>query len=642
MGFVIQGIRFTAIMGITLGVMLGGALAQTTLPWRGNLITITAEEEPIKEILRTILRANGMIAIFKGKVDGTVDLDEEDVPAAGIFNQLITEFNLQYVYNDTTKTVVIESKRVAAAAAAVAPPVRDFVVPQYVNFAVIRSVLGKFGLGTSGITYDDASGTISLFGKADRISDIKLLIENLDKAAENRQVRQLNDQRAEYEGQLYKALLSAKVKVIRLRYATVGSTTKTFQGKSVSIPGIEETLQAILGVQIRRAGDTTAVPAPLVLAGGGGAGANVGGQRGLALGQAAALLRLKELTKPTISVDPRTNSVIVRGSETAIAEVEEVIRQLDKPQRMIEIEVIILAATKGVIENLGISFRGQTNNTPTGNSTSKGFGIDTSGTVTGTGKATTDSRGTDAVTLLPSALAGSLIASFITARPGEDFLQVQLAALSQDDKTQTIASPRLITLDNVAASITNARNVFIQTTESGESGTTVQAIPTGLSINILPTIVPSDVAGQEEFIRLSFNATNSNPAEVATGGLVDVQSQEIQTEVLIPDGGTYVVGGLTSDTRKENVTGLPGLRELPFIGQLFRTNLSSDSFSEIIFLITPRIVQSDDLLSRDIAARIGTRDYINRQRAALTKMKADLVSHKDQFPYALRHLVEDE
>ena len=80
-----------------------------------------------------------------------------------------------------------------------AAPIRDFLVPQYVSFTVIRSVLQKFGLGAAGITYDEASGTISLLGKAGRIQDIKVLIEQLDKSAEGRQER-LESQHAGHRG----------------------------------------------------------------------------------------------------------------------------------------------------------------------------------------------------------------------------------------------------------------------------------------------------------------------------------------------------------------------------------------------------------------------------------------------------------
>ena len=184
------GYKTAAVVSLIMTLMLGVALAQAKLPWRpDSLITLTAQDEDIKDVLRTILRSNRMVAIFKGAVEGTVDLDEEDVPAQGIFNKLITEFELQFAYDEDTKTVTIQPQDVASVTPKAAAPVRDFVVPQYVNFTVIQAVLEKFGLGSEGITYDINSGTISLIGMASRIQDIKLLIEQLEKSAESRQER---------------------------------------------------------------------------------------------------------------------------------------------------------------------------------------------------------------------------------------------------------------------------------------------------------------------------------------------------------------------------------------------------------------------------------------------------------------------
>ena len=82
MGFITSGIRTATAVILFMSLLLGVAAAQGKLPWRSNsLITLSAEGEDIKDVLRTILRSNRMVTIFKGAVKGTVDLDEEDVPA---------------------------------------------------------------------------------------------------------------------------------------------------------------------------------------------------------------------------------------------------------------------------------------------------------------------------------------------------------------------------------------------------------------------------------------------------------------------------------------------------------------------------------------------------------------------------------
>ena len=136
------------------------------------------------------------------------------------------------------------------------------------------------------------------------------------------------------EANTYAEIANAKVRVIPLRFASVGETTRQFHGRSVTVPGISDTLKAIIG------------------------DLNIGGDAGAANARAgesdaAFERRVSQLARPRISIDRRTNSVIVRGSPGDVATIAQVIRELDQPLKMIEIEVIIATASLGVAEELG-------------------------------------------------------------------------------------------------------------------------------------------------------------------------------------------------------------------------------------------------------------------------------------------------
>ena len=89
MGLIALTAKVVAVVALYMSLMLGVAFAQTKLPWQtDSLITLSAEDEDIKDVLRTILRSNRMVTIFKGAVEGTIDLDEEDVPEQGNFNKI--------------------------------------------------------------------------------------------------------------------------------------------------------------------------------------------------------------------------------------------------------------------------------------------------------------------------------------------------------------------------------------------------------------------------------------------------------------------------------------------------------------------------------------------------------------------------
>ena len=143
-------------------------------------------------------------------------------------------------------------------------------------------------------------------------------------------------------------------------------------------------------------------------------------------------------------------------------------------------------------------------------------------------------------------------------------------------------------------------------------------------------------------MRLDLTAKNSTPSASILGGTVDVDSAEVQTQILIPDGATFIMGGLFADSRSDGSSGVPILKDIPFIGPLFRTNTSSDNLNETIFMITPRIVNSQEL-SKDMAIRVGTRTYMKHQRDILARTSRELEKGGNgYFPNAIRAQEEEE
>jgi type II secretory pathway component GspD/PulD (secretin) len=629
-------------------------------------------------MLRRVIQADGNLRpIIKPEVKGAVTVQFQNVPLAAAFNQLIQENNLDFEYNRDERTVTVFAKSRGPVAQVIR---RDFLSPEVVAFDDIRRALTAFKLGLDGVTYDRATNTLSIVGSESRISDIRRLVQRLDESAkkkreqaaaratrsraQNLRSRQAAAARlkaeaelqkasalqaqAEYQRKLYASILDFKTKVIRLRFATVGATEKKFQNRTFTVPGIEETLQKILGLPISGSSSAARSPAQAALD---RLRALPPGLNGFAPGSLAPLRQpargagqqttaplpiagIADIFRPVISTDPRTNSVIVRGTSEAIAEIERIIKELDKPLQMVEIEVVIVKADSNVSEELGIRYRGSAQQTDDNRSAA----IDTG--ITGA-LATGATSGLDAITLLPAATGGRVVSSFIL-RGGEAFLQGEIVALAENNRLQVISSPRVVTLDNVTARVTQSRNLFFETQASGDSGQVLQQVETGLDLSILPSIVPSSVAGEPNLIRLQLTARKSDPQAAQTGGEVDVDSSEVQTQVLVPDGGTFVMAGLFDDTRRENESGIPFLKDIPLFGALFRSNTSSDQLIETIFFLTPRIVDQTRL-TRDIAARVGTREYMKRKRANLKRLSREIETDKSRvFPNVLRTMEEDE
>lgn len=611
-------------------VLMSDVASQTTrdLPWKNDIsYSRTSVDDDVRAVLRSILQTAGLSAFFRPGVDGRVSLKFDQVQPQHAFEQIVTEQGLGYEYNPDTRTVTVFPAQSSADQA----PRRQFITLTHASFGSIRSMLLRFGVGMDGIAFDSPTSTVLIEGRPDRIEEVSALIARVEDSAAIRktqaienEARRLSSSRAEIEEEMYRKALEAKVRVIPLRFATVGQTTRQFHGRSITVPGIEQTLQAMLG--------------DLAVANG-----QAGGGRGSDGEESdqAFYRRMQDILRPQVSIDQRTNSVIVRGTPDATQAVEDVVIQLDQPLKMIEIEVIIATAQVGVAEELGVAIRGSASGQAGGNR-SAAFDSGTNGGQVGNQGNGFDSNGLNALSLLPvAAAANTTLASFVISGAG-NILQLQLNALEEENKAQVLSAPRLVTLDNITARITRAQDLFVQVDTGGDNGQGLAEIQTGLTLEITPSVVPSTVDSEVSLVRLSISAENSAPG-AGVFGQIDVRSQEVQTEVLVPNGGTYVVGGLFDDDRLEQDAGVPGLKDLPILGFLFSNEISTNNLSETIFFITPRIIEEDTPFARDIAQRIGTTEYVRKQRARLAGASSQLMNNTEAgFPNAISRLEEDE
>jgi type IV pilus assembly protein PilQ len=255
-----------------------------------------------------------------------------------------------------------------------------------------------------------------------------------------------------------------------------------------------------------------------------------------------------------------------------------------------------------------------------------------------------NTNGLDALSLLPAGAAGATTASFVI-RGGQAVIEAQLQALASQDRARILSAPKLVTLDNITARITRSQNIFVQVdtrspSGGGFGGVGLQEIQTGLTLEITPSVVPAQSDHDQSLVRLNLRAENSAPG-TGSFGQIDVNSQEVQTNVLVPDSDTFVIGGLFDDSSINSQSGVPYLKDIPLLGALFRTTKAQKSLGETIFFITPKIVDERSVLQNDIAVKEGSSEYIRRARAELTEVGAE-ANRADHDVAALKALEEDE
>lgn len=655
-------------IAMVLAALAGSpAAAAADIPWSDKLFQREFLDTDIRTVLSRILDENGLRSDFRPGVQGSVSYDFRNMPLEAAFNKLIEENNLEYTYEPNSKTVTIS-----------APLPSKLITLLYAEPAKFQKEVERLrerGALRGEVFTEKDSNIILLRGTPEQLKRLEELAQVLEKNEQSRseelrktlssdtdrgtgdakrreaeaiaRERELN---AENQARLREEVLNTTVKVIPLKYASVGAVTQTFQGQSVTIPGLDDTLRTMLGMSDGKNGGanptSTALPTTPQ--------------------EQQELARIRKelgMVPPIISIDQRSNSIVVRGTPSAIREVETLVQRLDRPVPLVEIEVMIVRARRGVAEELGVRWGAAKLRNADGGTYGVGIstGIETDNlsapgnairqttarqttTPASTTGVTVEKDNKDQVslpipplnpfTLLPTTLGGTL-ASFVFR--GDTFsLQTQINALSEANKLQTIAAPRVVTLNNITAKITNDRSQYLATPAAPNAPGTFLEVKAGLLLNITPSLIARDDAGDQSLVRLNINASDKDVT--LSQGRPTLTGNEVQTQVLIPDGSTFVMGGLMNDTRIESRDGVPLLEDIPVLGNLFKSRTSLSDLQETIFFITPRLVQPNDIYAQDIAQR----RYLQSQRAKLGDMRQEIQSTSQLLDLNTTMIEEDE
>jgi type IV pilus assembly protein PilQ len=310
----------------------------------------------------------------------------------------------------------------------------------------------------------------------------------------------------------------------------------------------------------------------------------------------------------SVTVDERTNSLLVQDIASKIGEVRNLITKLDKPVRQVMIETRIVEASDTFSRELGarLGFQRVTENARFPGSSGSGIG-DVIGSGTTEGITTiSDSRNDDdpglifdvsrgtpggmSVDLGANGIDGNLPASyaFDIFRAGTGFanlITLELSALEADGKGKIVASPRLITANQKEAVIKQGEErVF---TVVGANDVEVETKEAVLALEVTPQITPDDR------VVLDVKITQDNFIPVADGGsgvAAALRKKEIVTQVLSDNGETIVIGGIFQEESSSGVTKVPILGDIPILGNLFKKRSKREARSELLIFLTPKII----------------------------------------------------
>ncbi len=310
---------------------------------------------------------------------------------------------------------------------------------------------------------------------------------------------------------------------------------------------------------------------------------------------------LKDDMRGSVIYDDRTNSLLVTLTEARIEELRRIVTQLDVPVRQVMIEARIVEASVGYDKSLGVNWGGAAT-TSRGNWALYGkngsLGVNSS-TSTSCGPfagnctlPTTSSTGSSGSTPTPFVDLG---ASNSTSGIGLGFvsdnviLDLQLSAMEKSGNGEIISQPKVVTSDKETAKILKGSEIpYQQASSSG--ATNVSFKNAALSLEVTPQITP------DNRVVMDVKETKDEPDYAnALNNVPPIKKNEVDAKVLAADGETIVIGGVFSNTQSKTVEKVPFLGDLPFLGRLFRRDTVSDSKSELLIFLTPRIMDTQSI-----------------------------------------------
>lgn len=297
----------------------------------------------------------------------------------------------------------------------------------------------------------------------------------------------------------------------------------------------------------------------------------------------AALLNNKEATllsaRGNVAVDDRTNTLLVKDTATTIENVRRLLRRLDVPVKQVLIESRMVTVKDNVRDEIGLrwGFSDQQND-KAWSGTAPGANNLARGTV----PALNDRWNVN----LPVANPAGSIAFHVTKFADGTLLDLELSALEQENKGEIIASPRITTANQKKARIEQGTEIpYLEASSSG--ATTVTFKKAVLSLEVTPQITPDNK------IILDLEITQDTRGETVSTGNGPAQAidtQRIQTQVLVDNGATVVLGGIYQQQMTNTTSKVPVLGDIPYVGNLFKRRNDFNEKTELLIFVTPKIL----------------------------------------------------
>ncbi len=305
-------------------------------------------------------------------------------------------------------------------------------------------------------------------------------------------------------------------------------------------------------------------------------------------------------SRGSVSVDARTNTIIVNDTQPFIDKIRNMVDLLDVQVKQVMVEARIVRATTDFTKEMGVKWgilsQGVTNNNHllVGGSDTTLWDLRTPELDEELGGWKYEIQRPDNLNVdLGVTSPGASRIAFGLISLSDFMLDLELSALQADGYGEVISTPKVLTADKQKATVASGSQIPYQSAEGGGANavSTTEFIDATLSLDVTPSITPDGK------VQMELNITSDSPGNPTPTGQLTINKNQINTNVLVDNGETVVLGGIFEQETRNAQTKVPFLGDIPYVGRLFRKDLKSDNKRELLIFVTPRIV--NDSVSRN-------------------------------------------
>ena len=510
------------------------SLSAAPIPWKLPSYTLVARDMDLRVALDTFAVAEGLSVVMSDSVVGRFSGDFKGVKPSDFLDRIATTHNLIWYYDGAALYVY--------GAGEIATMLIDL---QYMKAGEVRSMLAELGVEDARFPLKTTSND-ELIMVSGPPRYVALVAEMIAKADRLREKRTFNE-------------VEARLFPLTYTWADDVSFRVTSPESTLTIRGVARLLEEMMGSN---------------------SGSNV---RESAITNELSNMEAQQLSAfhPMIKAENRLNAVIVRDAVSRMPMYERLIKQLDVPQKLVEIDVTVVELSKKDALDWQLSLA---------LSTSHGH--------------SEYGAGQNAANLFsPEAIAGKGLAGALTHIHSAYSLAASITALKEKGKARSISRTSILTVNNLAAEMTDTQSYHAKVV--GKEVATLESVSAGTRLQIKPRILPAPATNVPNQVWLSLELDDGGFESVTVDAMPMTRSSTLQTQTAVFEDESIMLAGYLRDIEEDAGWGIPYLRDIPWIGWIFGGKSTRNETVQRMFVLTPHVVDLDqEMLARLQATRL--------------------------------------